>query len=315
MKKRLDSGGLPAGALLILGSSHEERCAGVVSRIGTSQPAEALLFHYDDANSRRELNQAKIEAALTAARVPITKTQFAESSAVASLRENMAELRAVLDRHHHAPVVLDISVLTKRHLLMTLRWLDDQGVWDRLWVVYTEPTDYDVSRHIPLSFGLASMQQVPGFSACPDLSRPVHLALFLGYEGDRARAVYEHVEPMRTTLIVPHPPYKPDWAGRTERFNADLLALVGEDCIEKLDSIDPAATVAGLRKVFDLHVGRSPFARIVSPLGTKPQTLGIYCYLRECNDPPALVYAGPLRHNHDFFSHGVGATWLLQSPP
>lgn len=186
-------------------------------------------------------------------------------------------------------------------------------MWDRLTVIYSEPDEYDVSEYIPLSFGLASLQHIPGFSACPDLSRPVHLALFLGYEGDRALAVYEQVQPLQTTLVIPHPPYKTHWLGRTEKFNADLLALVGGDPAIKVDPIDPDATIIALAKIFGEASQRNRLAKIISPLGTKPQTLGIYTYLRDCADPAALVYAGPLRHNHSFFSHGIGATWLLKS--
>ena len=44
-----------------------------------------------------------------------------------------------------------------------------------------------------------------------------------------------------------------------------------------------------------------------------PQTLGIYEFVRKADDPPAVVYAGPLRHNHTFYSRGVGQTWVLKT--
>ena len=47
---------------------------------------------------------------------------------------------------------------------------------------------------------------------------------------------------MKTTLVIPHPPYQATWKGRTEEFNRDLLALVGEDAIVKVDPLDPEAT-------------------------------------------------------------------------
>ena len=186
------------------------------------------------------------------------------------------------------------------------------GVFAPTCVVYSEPGDYLVSKYIPLSFGLASLQQTPGSCACPDLSRPVHLIMFLGYEGDRALAVYENVQPMKTTLAVPHPPFQPDWAGRTERFNRDLLALVGEQAVLKVDALDPDATSEALIGVLG-GAGRDEYARIICPLGTKPQTLGAYNYIRTCDDPPAVVYAGPMRHNHSFFSQGIGKTWILKT--
>jgi len=282
--------------------------------LGNWRPRHAVIFHYDDENPKREALHAEILATLKAAHTPTQELAFTEWSAVESLRENMKRLGEILGRHGRNPIVLDISVFTRRHLLMLLRWLDDSGYWDQLAVVYTEPEDYDVSEFIPLSFGLQSLEQIPGFPACPDLSRPVHLVLFLGFEGDRALAVYEHVEPMQTTLFLTDPPYNPDWRGRAEDLNKDLLTLVKHDDLVRVDGIDPERSTIALTKVFGDKHNRSEFAKIVCSIGTKPQSFGIYCYVRDCDDPPAVVYASPLRHNHMFFSHGIGKSWILRLP-
>jgi hypothetical protein len=271
-----------------------------------------VLFHYDDDNPKREEHHEAMESSLRSIGARVTDLKFTEQNPVISLGKNMSRLRDILGQSDDAAIVLDISVFTKRHLLMMLRWLDDEGIWKRLAIVYTEPEGYQVSRFVPLSFGLASFQEIPGFSACPNLSRPVHLVLFLGYEGDRALAVYEHVQPMQTTLVVPHPPFRPEWAGRTEEFNADLLRLVGGGPTEKVDAIDPDETTAFLERTLGHDSARSPNARLICPLGTKPQTLGVYAFVRGCCDPPAVVYAGPLRHNHTYFSYGVGPTWIVK---
>lgn len=312
MKKPLSPDLLPERALLLTCASHEDRCEGFVSRMEGWKPSAAVIFHYDDVNPKREIRHRAMTDALRAVSVSTTTLQFTESNAVKSLHDNMGKLREVLASRKTDAIVLDISVFTKRHLLMMLRWLDDEGYWDRLCVVYTAPEDYDVSQFIPLSFGISSFQQIPGFSACPDLSRPVHLVLFLGYEGDRVLATYEHVQPMQTTLVIPFPPYQPSWAGRTERFNADLLALVGDKATAKVDAIDPEAAHRALEQILGEKDKRSQHAKVICPLGTKPQTVGIYAYVRECTDPPAIVYAGPMRHNHEFYSHGIGMTWILK---
>jgi hypothetical protein len=306
---------LPEKAFLLTCSSHEERCRGLLAQLGAWRPIETVIFHYDDENPRREENHKFMEETLRTLGVNTSGLKFTEANAVKSLLDNMARLHELLASRKDASIVLDISVFTKRHLLMMLRWLDDESYWDRLTVVYSEPEDYDVSQYIPLSFGLASLQQIPGFSACPDLSRPVHLVLFLGYEGDRALAVYEHVQPMQTTLLIPFPPFKPSWIGRTEKFNSDLLAVVGAELTVNVDSIDPDATYAALEGILGDRMKRGQHAKIVCPLGTKPQTLGIYSYVRNCIDPPAVLYASPLRHNHEFFSHGVGKSWILRRTP
>lgn len=310
MKVGLTAAGLPRNALLITCSSHEERCLGVLTATETWAPRSAILFHYDDVNQRREFHHAKMVADLKRRGTTTDELQFTEASAVASLRDNMARLRHAVGAEASVPIVLDISVFTKRHLLMMLRWLDDEKLWDHLTVVYSEPEEYDVSRYIPLSFGLASFHQIPGFSACADLSRPVHLSLFLGYEGDRALAVYEHVEPMYATLFVAEPPFKPEWKGRTEELNADLLALNGRERLRYVDGLDPNATAEALSTLF--NTDGAAFAKLICPLGTKAQTLGVYYYVRAATDPAAVVYASPLRHNHEFYSHGMGPSWLLK---
>lgn len=312
MKLSLSTTALPRSSLLITCSSHEVRCRGVLRNCGNWSPRAAVLFHYDDDNPQRECNHELMVSDLLAASVNPIVLPFTEASAVKSLHDNMVPLRSLLAVAADAVIVLDISVFTKRHLLMMLRWLDDEGLWDRLTVVYCEPEDYDVSMYIPLSFGLASLQQIPGFSACPDLSRSVHLVLFLGYEGDRALASYEHIQPMKTSVVIPHPPFKPAWVGRTENFNTELLAMVGDGPVSRVDSIDPDATESALVAILGDVGTRDDYARIICPLGTKPQTLGIYSYVRNCADPPAVVYAGPLRHNHAFFSHGIGHAWVLK---
>lgn len=305
---------LPAGGLLIACSSHEERCEAFFRRKGDWQPDSVVVFRYDDPNPRREARHDTLVKAFSSQSCKPLSLPFAEGDAAGSLQSNIQALDATLEQNGSRPIVIDISVLTKRHLLMLLRWLDDRGCWDRLWIAYSEPAYYVVSDHIPLSFGLARIHQIPGLPATPDMSRPIRLVVFLGYEGDRALAVYEHVQPMETTLVVPDPPFREMWRGRTEAFNRDLMKLVGKDRVVKMSAIDPAGVAEGLRSHLGGEAQRSPHCNVVCPLGTKPQAVGIYMYARTCSDPPAIIYASPLRHNHGFYSSGIGKSWLLRVP-
>ena len=314
MKRRLCMGDLPDPVVLLSCSSHEDRCRGLLNFLDGWSPEEVLLFRYSGPNSRRDRNHATMEASFGRIGAGVVELPFDESEAASSFGRTASQVGRRLARYPSSSLLIDISVLTKRHLLMLLQWADDQGLWDRLHLVYTEPGDYVVSDHIPLSYGLASLQQVPGFPACPDLSRPVHLVVFLGFEGDRALAAYEHTQPMKTTLAIPTPPYRPSWAGRTEAFNRDLLALVGTDAVLAVDPLDPDAATQALMETLG-SARRNEFAGVVCPLGTKPQTLGVYEYARAADDPPALLYASPLRHNSHFYSDGVGPTWLIKAAP
>jgi hypothetical protein len=304
---------LPRNSVLITCSSHEERCLALPKRWGHWRPLKIVLFHYDDPNPRRERNHAALRRLYGNAAETI-EIEFTEKNAVGSFKKNHKHLVALREEFLECAVVMDISVMTKRHLLMMLQWLDDIGCFSRLHLIYSEPAEYRVTEHMPLSFGVSKVEEVPGFAATPDASRPLHVVIFLGYEGDRTLATYEILQPMRTTLVIPDPPFREEWRGRTEDFNRDLIAILGDSVIRKSSAIDPADTYELLEEVLGPQDGRAEFSKIVCPLGTKPQTVGVYMYTRRAVDPPAVVYTGPLRHNHAHFSEGIGNTWIILRP-
>ena len=313
MKLTFESSLLPDDALLLICSSHEQRCKGIVDNRGDWSPRLTVIFKYEDANPLGEEHHTLIVQKLAGVG-KVKEIPFQESNVIYNFDGHRKELQKILAAHADNPVVVDVSVLTKRHLLLLLRWLDDHGGWDRLWIVYSEPQEYEIEGQLPLSFGVSSVTQLPGFAASPNPSRPLHAAMFLGYEGDRAFATYEILEPKKTTVIIPDPPFKESWRGRTEQQNHNLLSSIDQYSLEAADSIDPESSVAVLHKVFGDPDVRSDFARTLCPLGTKPQTLGAYMYLRQCVDTPSVIYSGALRHNHSYYSSGVGRQWLIHQP-
>lgn len=313
MKQAVPTIELPQCCLLLVCSSHEERCQGFINQIGELKPSNVIIFHYADSNNLGTMHHTALESRLRNRSATLT-VQFTESEVIDNFDSQKNQVQATLRKHGENPIVVDVSVLSKRHLLLLLRWLDDNGCWDRLWLVYSEPEEYEIDGNLPLSFGISSVQQMPGFSSSPNPSRPLHAAMFLGYEGDRAFATYEILQPKKTTVIVPDPPFKDAWKGRTEEQNRNLLSAIDQYSLEKADSLDPESSEHVLRKVFGPTDVRSEFNRAICPLGTKPQTVGAYLYLRECCDPPAVIYSRPLRHNHNFYSRGIGATWLIHQP-
>lgn len=309
MKSLWDPEVLSASAVLITCSSHEERCRAIVEGWKGWRPELVALFRYDDPNPRREENhQWLVEKYRESSEV--LEVGFSEGRPTESFWEKEDTLKRIASLAGCRRVYLDISVFTKRHLLLLLQWLNDQGVLPAL--IYAEPEDYDVSEHIPLSFGLSRVEEVPGFAAAPDASRPLEATIFLGYEGERALATYELLQPFKTVLVVPEPAFRKRWEGRSDHFNRHLIATVGESCRFGADGIDPEATVTLLREVLGPESRRSSFYRVLCPLGTKPQAVGAYLYARRAIDPPAILYSSPLRHNHDFFSHGVHRVWSLE---
>lgn len=313
MKTPIDSTLLPSECLLITCASHEERSKGLISGLGAWSPKQALLLHYEDSNALGEKHLCEIKSHLAEC-CPLSELSFQEDRVSENFDQQRNLLRAAIEDHRDRPIVIDISVLTKRHLLLLLRWLDDCGRWEDLWIIYSEPEEYEIEGFLPLSFGVSSVQQLAGFSSTPNPSRPLHAVMFLGYEGDRAFATYELLQPKKTTVIIPDPPFNPAWTGRTESLNANLLSTIGQYSMARADSLDPESSLAVLTHVLGDPSARSEFSRVLCPLGTKPQTVGAYLYVRDAVDPPAMIYSRALRHNHSYYSRGVGTTWLIHRP-
>lgn len=312
MKVLFSTDRVSENSVLVACSSHEERCMGVSGHLPRWHPQCVALFHSAEPDPEREGNHKQMLDRVTASNVPSHELPYSNSDPTTSLRNSIPLLRDVFEQHRSASIVLDISVIPRQHLLMLCQWMTDARYWNRLIIVYSEPSNYDVSKYMPLSFGLSSLQQIPGLLPCTDLSRPIHLILFLGCEGDRAMAIYDRVKPHRTTLIVPDASYRQNLAGFTRHFNSNLIKLVGSQHVHCVESIDPDIVAHRLQSIVDTLGPRSEMATIVAPLGTKPQALGTFLFSRSRRDRPAIIYACPLRYTNRFYAQGVGSTWIIK---
>ena len=168
----------------------------------------------------------------------MTIVEVSEGNPSRSIGELLTEVRSLVS-YSNAKVTLDVSTFTKRHLLLLLHALDDAGLWESLRLLYTEPKDYVVDMYLPMSMGIKEVASIPGFTNVKPADKPVLLVIMLGYEGDRAMALLQNIEPNETILLVPRPAYRPEWEGRTEELNKQLISLLGQDAIAYADSRDP----------------------------------------------------------------------------
>ena len=316
MKIPFNSSLFPENSLFLLCSNHEERCLGIVGdEDEVWYPRRSIVFKYKNTNQQGEMHHIDIITRLKN-RSAIAEISFDEHRIIENFNHHRQILRSLLIEHGDNPIVVDVSALTKRHFLLLLRWLDDHDCWERLWIVYSEPEKYEIEGYLPLSFGISSVAPLPGFTASPNPSRPLHAVMFLGYEGDRAFATYEILQPKKTTVIIPDPPFRETWKGRTEEQNRNLLSAIDDRySVERADAIDPLSSMEILQKICnDDTNSRSEFSRTLCPLGTKPQALGAYMYLRQCTDPPSVIYSRVLRPNRRYYSHGIGNRWLIYQP-
>lgn len=291
-------------------ASFEDRCLGALSLLSPRYRfAHSYLFIYDDLNEARQHNVKAMTESLQR-HGPLSIVEASEENPLRSIAELMTQVRS-LALKSEARVTLDVSTFTKRHLMLLLHALDDTGMWESLRLLYTEPKDYGVDMYLPMTTGIREVAPIPGFTNLRPPDKPVLLVIMLGYEGDRAMALFQTIEPNETVLLVPRPAYRPEWEGRTEELNSQLVSLLGQDAIAYADSRDPLKVKTVLGSILGSRYPTRDWTGLVSPLGTKPQTVGLYAFWRENRDSCAVIYAQPLRHNERYYTRGSGPTWEL----
>src|SRR5262249_922813 len=123
-------------------------------------------------------------------------------------------------------ISLEISTFTRKHLLLLLSGLDHAGLLRNCQIVYTEPQDYQTHEDEAAATGISAIETIPTFPGSNRPSKNLLLVMFLGYEGRRTLALWEHLEPHSTVAVIADPPYRPEWCGRTELQNRYLLSCI-----------------------------------------------------------------------------------------
>jgi hypothetical protein len=304
-----------ADDIFICSASFEERCIGVHRLFDNYIYQRGFVFADQRGGTTAKKHLRKIAEASKSAG-PLELIEYSESDPTNSLVVFEQELLGLGLDPKAAVITIDISTFNKRHLLMLLKQLDDHGYWESLRIIYTEPQDYVTDLYLPMSSGIRQINPVPGFVNTQPLNKPILLIVMLGYEGDRAIALFNNLDPNETILIVPKPAFHSEWEGRTESMNRDLLILLGDDNVRFADSRDSAKVVSQISKMLENEsmYNLEDWGCCFTPLGTKPQVLGLYLFWRMHPNKFSILYAQPLKHNELFNSTGIGRTWLLLSP-
>jgi hypothetical protein len=294
-------------------ASFEDRCLGVPRRLSEDYRFDkGFLFAYEDPNEQRE-QHLRMMGQILNPRGSLQEIRTTENEPLPAIAELAAKLRGLRLHPNDSIITIDVTTFTKRHLLLLLKAIDDLRLWSILRIYYTEPKDYITDLYLPMSMGIRTISPITGFISHTSLSRPTLLVILLGYEGDRANAIYENIDPNEVFLIIPKPAYHAEWEGRTEAMNKQLIRIIGEDRIRHVHSQDPVLVAGKLEEILRPY-SLDEWRCSIAPLGTKPQALGTYLFWRRNRGKFSIIYAQPLRHNERFFSTGVGRTLLLATP-
>ncbi|WP_259639371.1 hypothetical protein, partial [Pseudomonas syringae] len=186
--------------------------------------------------------------------------------------------------------------------------------------IYTEPLHYTRKEDTDFTLSdVSEVRQVSGFEGTHnvDMSRDVSkdvLFLGVGYDShlmsrvsldkDRARHLQLHSLPSLSADMYQESLIRLDRAG--------LPNNKGDDQVFFSSANDPFFTATALSKALQKICRNTPPSNLyLSPLATKPQTLGFgLFYLRELDGAPAsIIFPFSERYSRET-SKGIGRSWL-----
>jgi hypothetical protein len=296
---------------LLLAASWEERCLGLVRRFRDYHVSQVIVTEYDGPSERRALHLTELRDRLAAVgRVSVIPALHRDP--LGNVRDTLALLSTTVGSSPRLSI--DITTFTRKHLLQLLHGLDLGGLLQHCRFFFTESDDYDTRDDEPVAQGITDVRAIETFAGCNRPSRDSLLVLFLGYEGRRALALWEHLEPNVTLVVIPDPPYRPEWEGRTEAMNQYLLSCLAEDRVLRASAMEPTDTEGLLnRLVTSTEFGLHRFNYRVAPVGPKPQVIGLYRFWRRRRGSITVMYAAPVRYREEYPIFSPGRSWLVDS--
>lgn len=294
--------------VFIVCSSFEERTTAIVERLDERyEMLNSFVFKYDEKNrtNLRDLNYEKI---------------------INKLREHSKSIFSIICSHHdpldgifkfknlcknrsielqNKNITIDITTFTKQYLLVLLKFIENEKP-KSIRLFYTEPEDYAVKWGRPLSSGLIDIISVPTYGGHFYIHKENLLILLLGYEGDRAYAVWERLAPHKTIVLIGKPSFNNSWEGRVEQFNEKLISKLPKEAINYISALNPFEVSKNMDELIDQYSQK--FNIVISPLGPKPQAIGCYLSVKKYPDVQ-IIYSLPKFYEEEYFSKKVGKVW------
>lgn len=297
--------------LLVLAASWEQRCLGLAQKLEDYQCSNVLMTIYDGMSKKREDNIKKLRRVLPAFG-RLTELAATHCSPIDNVRDTIDFIRK-LKLNRIPRITLDVSCFTRKHLLQLLQGLELAGFLQNCNLHHTEPLDYHTQDNDAMTEGVSSVKAIETFGGEIRPSRDSLLILFLGFEGRRALAFLENLEPNRTIAVIPDPPYRDDWKGRAEAQHHYLLSCLPPGLQFTSHSLVPGSTEELLRRISkDPVFSPKKYNYFIGPMGTKAQVVGLYRYWRRNRGAMTVVYASPIRYKEERADFPPGRTWLIE---
>ncbi len=206
-------------------------------------------------------------------------------------------------------ITVDISGFTKIYLLELLHYLVMDKSLGLPRLLHT------TQRYLPtrLTQGIEQITTIPNFFGGPSLEKETVLVLFLGFEPERALAVWKQFNPARTIALITNPPRygNLDYLKYAQQSNSSLLSQPSVE-VRDVSADNPYAVKKVLEAIHEET--KDSFNMVIGPFGTKPQVVGVFLFCSEHRKVQA-VYSFPTTYTRSYLRRQPGPTLLLPIAP
>ena len=296
--------------LFICCASFEERCLSSAAKMGMDFLAKfAVIFAVEEPLYKKQVEQNMFRLQ-TALRKKTTEGIFVISCQRENPLEGINQLEDVLRQcklqTDGGPyITVDISGFTKIYLLELLHYLvidKNLGIPRLL---------HTTQRYLPtkLTRGIEQVTTIPNFFGSPSLEKKTALVLFLGFEPERALAIWKQFNPAKTIALITNPPRygNLDYLKYAKQNNADLLSQASVE-VRDIAADNPYDVKNVLKAIHEET--KDKFNMVIGPFGTKPQVIGVFLFYLEHREVQ-VVYSFPAAYTRSYLRRQPGSTLLL----
>jgi hypothetical protein len=202
-------------------------------------------------------------------------------------------------------ITVDISGFTKIYLLELFHYLVIEMNLGIPRILHT------VQTYLPgrLTRGVEQISTAPNFFGTASLEKQTILVLLLGFEPERALAVWQHYNPAKTITLITTPPQygSMDYLEYARKNNAYLLSQSSVE-VRNVSADNPYAVKDSLETIYNDTKGS--FNMVIGPFGTKPQAVGVFLFCLE-HPKAQVVYSFPVNYTRSYLQRRPGPTLLL----
>ena len=204
------------------------------------------------------------------------------------------------------PDIIDITTLPKNYILGLAKVFDSKGTL----FLYTRGEIHRVPDEKEQLININKIITVDGFEGEIDLDKEDILVLILGFEGNRALAIFSDFPSDRNIALVGQPKLTEeiDFAYAERAKQSNIYLLNNSAVVTRMaDSYDHYRFCDDLEIAVAEKSEDKSYNVCIAPIGTKAQTLGLYLYWKKY-PTTQILYAVPSKRIH--IASGTGDTWV-----